>query len=187
MTWVDWVIVVFVALGVARGFRSGFLSEAVAIAAYVLAWVVAIRFSAPLGTELADRLGVAGLAVHTTVTGGLGVSPVSPFFTRLADDAAFVILFLLCRAIVGMFAGYLSRLQLGAVGSLNRVFGGGLGGLRNFVVVLILWTVLAPYLVRAGGPSATSLHASAILPFLAQLTAHIPLVGPAAPVGGGVS
>jgi uncharacterized membrane protein required for colicin V production len=188
MSWLDWVILAFVALGVWHGLRLGLIAEALAIAAYVVAWAVASRYDVPAGTFLADKLGIAAVGANLGhAAQGVTIAPVSPILTRATDDAAFVLLFLLTRFVIGLVARAAAALPLGLAGVPNRVLGGALGGVRNLVLVLIAWAVLSPYLVTGSGPLTGPVHASALLPLFANLTAHLPVIGAGSPVGSGVS
>ncbi len=191
MTWVDWVIVVFLALGAWEGVRRGLVVGALTIVSYVVAWVLAARLSVPLGTYLDHRLGLvarfqAATAGAAPAIGGLVVKPVTPLFTRVVDDIAYVLVVLGVLAAASLVVRVIAHVPLGLIAGPNRLGGLLLGAARNAVIVLIVWGLVAPYAVTAGPPIQGAVDHSRLLAEAARITVHLPVVGSLLPVGRSV-
>jgi uncharacterized membrane protein required for colicin V production len=191
VTWVDWVIVAFLALGAWEGLRRGLFAGALAIASYAVAWLAAARLSVPLGTFLDHRFGIvarlqSSVAAAAPGVGSLVVRPVAPVLTRVVDDIAYVLVLLAVLAAASVAVRVVSRLPLGLLAGPNRLGGLLLGAARNAVIVLIVWAVLAPYAVTAGPPISSAVDRSRLLAVAASLTARLPAVGALLPVGSAV-
>ena len=188
MTWVDWVIIVFVAFGAWEGVRRGLLVGALTIVSYVVAWVAAVRLSVPFGTFLDHRFGIVERLQSATTSavpaiGGLVVQPVTPLITRVVDDAAYVLVIIGVLAAASMVLRVVAHLPMGLLAAPNRLGGLVLGAARNAVIVLIVWSLVAPYAISAGPPIAGAVDHSRLLADAARLTVHLPVVGSLLPVG----
>ncbi len=188
MTWVDWVILAFLALGAWEGMRRGLLVGGLTIVSYVVAWVVAVRLSVPFGTFLDRRLGLVSRFQAATVgaapaIGGLVVKPVTPVFTRVVDDIAYVLIILAVMAAASMVVRVLAHLPMGLLAAPNRLGGLLLGAARNAVIVLIVWGLVAPYAVNAGPPISVAVDHSRLLAAAARVTVRLPVVGTLLPIG----
>ena len=188
MTWVDWVIIAFVAFGAWEGMRRGLLVGALTIVSYVVAWILAVRLSVPFGTFLDHRFGIVARIQTATSSavpaiGGLVVQPVAPVLTRVVDDAAYVLVILGVLAAASMVLRVVAHFPLGLLAAPNRLGGFLLGAARNALIVLIVWGLVAPYAVTAGPPISPAVDHSRLLGAAARLTVHLPVVGSLLPVG----
>ena len=188
MTWVDDVILVFLALGLVEGLRRGLLAGGLAVIGYGVAWIVATRNNAAFGTFLDHRLGIAGRLTSAAGAAaptlkGVVVRPIAPVVTRIVDDLAYIILFLVVMAVASMVVRLAARVPLGLLSFPNRLGGAALGIARNALVVLVIWALVAPYLITPGGPMAQAVSHSRVLPVLTALAGYVPFVGHLIPVG----
>lgn len=191
MTWVDWLILAFLALGAWEGVRRGLVVGALTIVSYVAAWVIAARLSVPVGTFLDRRFGLVARFQSATrgalpAVGGLVVKPVTPLFTRVVDDIAYVLVVLAVLAAASIVVRAIAHLPLGLLAGPNRLGGLLLGAARNAIIVLIVWGLLAPYAVTAGPPIQGAVDHSRLLSTAARLTIRLPVVGGLLPVGRAV-
>jgi uncharacterized membrane protein required for colicin V production len=191
MTWVDWVILVFLALGAWEGLRRGLLVGALTIASYAVAWIVAVRLSVPFGTFLDHRFDLVSRLQAATegaapAIGGLVVKPVTPVLTRVVDDVAYVLIILGVLAAASLVLRALARLPMGLLAAPNRLGGFLLGAARNALIVLIVWGLVAPYAVNAGPPISSAVDHSRLLAAAARVTVRLPVVGALLPVGRSV-
>ena len=188
MTWVDWVIVAFLAFGAWEGLRRGLLAGALAIVAYAVAWLAATRYSVPLGTYLDHKLRLVARFQSATQSaapalGGVLVKPVTPLLTRVVDDIAYGLVVVAVLLAASLVVKVVARFPLGLLAAPNRFGGLLLGAARNGLIVLILWAVLAPYAATAGPPIAPAFNRSRILHMAAQLSTRLPVVGHLMPIG----
>lgn len=188
MTWVDWVILAFLAYGAWEGLRRGLLAGSLAIIAYAVAWMAATRFSVPFGTYLDHRLGLVARFQSATQSAapalsGVLVKPVTPLLTRVVDDIAYGIVLVAILLVASMVVKVVARVPLGLLAAPNRLGGLLLGAARNALIVLILWAVLAPYAASAGPPIAPAVDGSRLLHMAAQLSTRLPVVGHLTPIG----
>lgn len=188
MTWVDWLIIVFLALGAWEGVRRGLLGGVLTIVSYVAAWVAAARLSVPFGTFLDHRLGLvarfqAATQAAAPAIGGLVVKPVTPLFTRVVDDIAYVLVLMGVLVAASLVLRVIAHLPLGLLAGPNRLGGLLLGAVRNAVIVLIVWGLVAPYAVSAGPPISTAVDHSQLLAAAAKLIVHLPVLGQRLPIG----
>lgn len=192
MTWVDWVIVAFLAYGAWEGLRRGLLAGSLAIVAYAVAWFAATRFSVPLGTYLDHKFGLVArfqTAARTAAPaiGSAVVKPVTPLFTRVVDDVAYALVLIGVLVVASLIVKVVARVPLGLLAGPNRLGGLLLGAARNGLIVLIVWAVLAPYAVTAGPPIAPAVDHSTILRMAAHWTRRLPVVGHLMPIGSGIA
>lgn len=188
MTWVDWVIVAFLAYGAWEGLRRGLLAGSLAIIAYAVAWFAATRLSVPFGTYLDHKFGLVARfqsAARTAAPaiGGAVVKPVTPLFTRVVDDVAYALVLIGVLVVASMIVKVVAKVPLGLLAGPNRLGGMLLGAARNALIVLIVWAVLAPYAATAGPPIAPAFDGSRILHIAAHWSKRLPLVGHLMPIG----
>ncbi|MAA74114.1 MAG: colicin V production CvpA [Salinisphaeraceae bacterium] len=121
MIWVDYAILVIVALSAIIGFFRGFVREAIGLATWLLAFYVAYRLTEPVGALLESFISVRSV--------------------RLA--AAFGGVFLLVLIGGAVFNYFMGRLVSGTgFAGTDRALGGLFGVLRG-VAVLVLVVLLA--------------------------------------------
>lgn len=188
MTWVDDVILVFLALGLLEGIRRGLLVGGLSVVGYIVAWVVATRENLAFGTFLDNKFGITGRLTSAVGTAapalsGAVVRPITPVVTRVVDDIAYVALFLAIMIVASMVVRVIARVPLGLLSFPNRLGGAALGVARNALLVLVIWALAAPYLVTPGGPAANAVAHSRVLPVLTALAGRVPFVGHLLPVG----
>lgn len=188
MTWVDDVILVFLALGLLEGIRRGLLVGGLSVIGYIVAWVVATRENMALGTFLDQKFGIVGrldaaAGSAAPALSGVVVRPINPVATRVVDDIAYVLLFLAVMIVASMVVRVVARVPLGLLSVPNRLGGAALGVARNALLVLVIWAIAAPYVVTPGGPMAHAVTHSQVLPILTTLAGHVPYVGHLLPVG----
>ncbi|MCH8499036.1 MAG: CvpA family protein [Marinobacter sp.] len=117
LIWIDWVIIVIIAVSTLISLARGFVKEALSLVTWVCAFVVARTFHPQMQSLLADT-------VETPVV-------------RLV--AAFAILFfatLIVGIIINNLIGHLIRAT--GLTSTDRVLGMGFGLLRGLVIVVVM-------------------------------------------------
>ena len=132
MTYLDVFLFVILFASTVIGLYKGFVREAGSLMTLVLAFVAAFYFAAyPLWWLPPEWLAPAWTYSRWTVTA-----------EHVAYGVSFVVILLLTAALGGAVARRLGRLANdGALGGLNRVFG-GLFGLARGVVVVVLSVML---------------------------------------------
>jgi|GEM_PF-4498406 len=188
MTWVDYVILAFLALGAWEGMRLGLIAGALSIVSYVIAWLAAVRFAVPLGTFLDQKLGLvqrlqtfAGAA--SPAVGHVLVQPVTPLLTRVVDDIAYVLVLIAVLLAASWVIRLIAHVPLGLLGGPNRLGGLLLGAARNAMFVLIVWALVAPYAVSAGAPIGPAVDHSRILHIANSFSSKLPAIGKLLPIG----
>lgn len=165
MTLVDWLLVVYLALGLLKGLRVGFVAIALSLAGYVVAYLVARAYYPPLAHLLitrahADRLLLDALHVPA------GLAPLGRPEARLVvADASFLALLVATEVVVLKIAGALSaqNLRLPVVGGLNRLLGGLLGAGEHLAVAAVVLFVLAPLIHPQGAVVHTLLSQTGLI------------------------
>jgi len=117
LIWVDWVIIVLIAVSTLISLKRGFVREALSLATWVAAFIIARTF-------------------HPQMQALLEQSVETPLVRLIA---AFAILFfgtLIVGAIINNMVGHLIRVT--GLSATDRVLGMGFGLLRGLVVVVVM-------------------------------------------------
>lgn len=120
LVWIDWFILVFVAIDVWRGLASGFVHQVAQLTGIVVGFMLAVHLMKPVGQAVGNLLQAPDSAILL-----LG----------------FVVVFISVLLLVGLAAKLLTNL-LGAlnIGFVNRLFGALLGALKTVLLLsLFLW------------------------------------------------
>lgn len=118
LSWLDAVLVIWLALGFASGFRRGLIRQALDVLGVVLGFLVATRTFRAAG-ELLDTWMVLPENVSAII--------------------AFVVIFCMTIAIVEVLGLALRKiLGFGPISVANSLLGGGLGVLKTLVVITVL-------------------------------------------------
>ena len=115
MTWLDYAVLVVLALSTAWGIWRGFAREVVSLTGWVIAFLVAKLLAEPLGEKLPEALGPPELRVVI----------------------AFVVVFVLMLAVTTLIGLLFAKiLKAVGLGGLDRTLGGVVGLARGFVIML---------------------------------------------------
>lgn len=125
-TWVDWVIILFVAFGLFQGFWRGFIAQAFQIGALVLTVLVTFALFPRLGGWLESQLHVSG---------------------DYAQPISLAILFFVLLFVIQFIANVLQKLfaPMLTANPLNRVTGMGLGVARQLLTASIILALLVTF------------------------------------------
>lgn len=137
---IDYFILVIFGLSMFVGFTRGFLKEAISLASWVIAAIVASTYASPLAAMFtgastqAAQSAFGSSAMGATAVQGLSV---------LSLVISFIVLFL-GVLLIGSMIGYMfSTVATGSgFGLLNRLMGVVFGGLRGYVVAVVIIFVL---------------------------------------------
>ena len=147
MIWVDWTIVVVLALSTLLSLKKGFVREALSLLAWVAAFLVSTSFGAHLSSQL-----VPWIAAE-----------------RLRYAAAYVILFVATLMLGSLLNALLAQLiRVTGLSGADRLLGTVFGFIRGLVILLVALFVLRA-VVPAEGQQV--LEQSWLLPHLELLGA----------------
>lgn len=155
MTWIDWAILAFIALGALRGMRNGLIRQVVGLASAIIGGVIA----ANLYPRLAENIDfiIEGIAMRQL--------------------AAFAAIFIGCL-VLGQIAAQILRTaaSLLLLGPLDRLGGLALGFLQSTLIVAFLLYALTafPAIPGLGEPLADSVVAPYFLERLPLLQQMLP-------------
>ena len=145
MNVVDWIALVYLALGLLAGWRRGLLALALIIAGYFVSYLVAQDLYMPLA-HAADLSVIPAVA---KIPGGQALTGVAPGAVRAVT---FVLVMLVADVVVSIIASrFVGVNRLPVVGGLNRAGGALLGLAEHAFIVAILMYALVSVL---GGPLA---------------------------------
>jgi membrane protein required for colicin V production len=134
--WVDYVILGVFFLSMFMGFARGFLKEAISLATWVAAAFVASQFATPLAAKFAGASNAAAQsAFGNSAIGATAVQSLSV----LSIVISFVVLFM-GTLLLGSLIGYMvTSVATGTgLGFINRIMGAAFGGIRGFLIVVVL-------------------------------------------------
>lgn len=137
---IDYFILVVFGLSMFVGFVRGFLKEAISLASWIVAAIVATTYASPLAAMFsgastqAAQSAFGNSAMGATAVQGLSV---------LSLVISFIALFM-GSLLIGSLIGYMfSSIATGTgFGFLNRIMGIVFGGLRGYVIAVVLVFVL---------------------------------------------
>ena len=152
MNWLDWSILVLLALAAFQGFRRGFIVEVASILALVLGiWA---------GVHVSDRVALAiGLPTEHVAL-------------------AFLVTFLLVLLVVHLLARFLTSLiGIAMLGLPNKLAGIAFGTLRSAFILSVLLNVLAGFSMGQLPPAEAAERSKLYGPIRALAPAVVPLLG----------
>jgi uncharacterized membrane protein required for colicin V production len=187
VNWVDWVILVILALSAWKGYRAGLLTSLAGLFAWVAGFLAASRYYYPLSTYLADKWNLVTviqqfierhlpfLSGPGVRTAGLVAAPALPSSFALATGAVQAIAFVLILLAVEVIIQALARSLASLIAVTPLVVADRLGGLVFGVLWGGVWVLVLTVVATRLLPAA-DWQGSVILPYLVATTRtfHMP-------------
>lgn len=143
MNFLDWIIIIYAALGALSGFRRGFLALAISLAGYIVAYLAARAYYPVLMKyvdshyHLAQRISQAGHGASFATTASRDI----------VSSLCFLAIIVAVEVFVSVLAGGFTakHVRIPVIGPMNRLFGLILGTAEHIFIASIALMILAPF------------------------------------------
>lgn len=136
LNWVDIVILSIFGLSILAGLFRGLFREIISLCTLVAAFIVATLFASPLASAFTNTDSVQNAVDHASTSAGMDPTQTASF---VALGLSFGLLFagtVIVGAVVGAILNWIFQASVLGIG--NRLLGGIFGGLRGYLINLVL-------------------------------------------------